>query len=68
MDNDKVRQSPRGLEFTPDQMRSLCVNVLDVDYQLHSVDYKAIGLEGFGKLEGYVKRQARASAWTSPPP
>ena len=48
---------PRGLEFTPDQIRSLCVNLLDVHYQLHSVDYKAIGLEGFGKPEGYVKRQ-----------
>jgi aminoglycoside phosphotransferase (APT) family kinase protein len=48
---------PKGLEFTPDQMRTLCESLLDVHYQLHSVDYKAIGLEGFGKPEGYVKRQ-----------
>ena len=48
---------PKGLDFSPDQMRSLCENLLDVHYQLHSVDYKAIGLEGFGKPEGYVKRQ-----------
>jgi aminoglycoside phosphotransferase (APT) family kinase protein len=48
---------PKGLEFTPDQMRSLCENLLDVHYKLHSIDYKAIGLEGFGKPEGYVKRQ-----------
>jgi len=48
---------PKGLEFTPDQMRSLCENLLDVHYRLHSTDYKAIGLEGFGKPEGYVKRQ-----------
>jgi aminoglycoside phosphotransferase (APT) family kinase protein len=48
---------PKGLELTPDQMRSLCESLLDVHYQLHSVDYKAIGLEGFGKPEGYVKRQ-----------
>ena len=47
----------KGLEFTPDQMRSLCENLLDVHYKLHSIDYKAIGLEGFGKPEGYVKRQ-----------
>ena len=46
-----------GLEFTADQMRSLCENLLDVHYKLHSIDYKAIGLEGFGKPEGYVKRQ-----------
>jgi aminoglycoside phosphotransferase (APT) family kinase protein len=47
----------KGLEFTEDQMRSLCENLLDVHCKLHSVDYKAIGLEGFGKPEGYVKRQ-----------
>jgi aminoglycoside phosphotransferase (APT) family kinase protein len=51
------RSLPKGLEFTPDQMRSLCERLLDVHYELHSVDYKAIGLEGFGKPEGYVKRQ-----------
>ena len=48
---------PKGLELTPDQMRTLCENLLDVHYELHSIDYKAIGLEGFGKPEGYVKRQ-----------
>jgi aminoglycoside phosphotransferase (APT) family kinase protein len=51
------RTLPKGLEFSPDQMRSLCENLLDVHYRLHSIDYKAIGLEGFGKPEGYVKRQ-----------
>jgi len=51
------RNPPKGLEFTPEQMRSLCENLLDVHHRLHSVDYKAIGLEGFGKPEGYVRRQ-----------
>jgi len=51
------RNLPKGLEFSPDQMRLLCENLLDVHHRLHSVDYKAIGLEGFGKPEGYVKRQ-----------
>jgi aminoglycoside phosphotransferase (APT) family kinase protein len=53
---------PRGLEFSPDQMRSLCENLLDVHYKLHSIDYKAIGLGGFGKPEGYVKRQVEGWA------
>jgi aminoglycoside phosphotransferase (APT) family kinase protein len=48
---------PKGLDFSPEQMRSLCENLLDVHFRLHSIDYKAIGLEGFGKPEGYVKRQ-----------
>jgi aminoglycoside phosphotransferase (APT) family kinase protein len=48
---------PDELEFPPAQMRSLCENLLDVHCKLHSLDYKAIGLGGFGKPEGYVKRQ-----------
>jgi aminoglycoside phosphotransferase (APT) family kinase protein len=48
---------PKGLVFSPEQMQALCENLLDVHYNLHSIDYKAIGLEGFGKPEGYVKRQ-----------
>ena len=51
------KRFPKGLELTPSQMRTLCENLLDVQYQLHSIDYKAIGLEGFGKPKGYVKRQ-----------
>ena len=51
------RKLPEGLDFTADQMHSLCESLLDVHYRLHSIDYKAVGLEGFGKPEGYVKRQ-----------
>jgi len=65
---------PKGLELSPDQMRTLCENLLDVQYKLHSVDYKAIGLDGFGKPEGYVKRQVEGwserykGAWTPDAP
>ncbi|MBI5250687.1 MAG: phosphotransferase family protein [Desulfomonile tiedjei] len=48
---------PDGLAFTPDQMRSLCENLLDIHCRLHAIDYTAIGLDGFGKPEGYVRRQ-----------
>jgi aminoglycoside phosphotransferase (APT) family kinase protein len=51
------KNPPKGLEFSPKQMRTLCENLLDVHYKLHAIDYKAIGLEGFGRPEGYVKRQ-----------
>jgi len=43
------KKLPKGLAYTPDQMRTLCENLLDVHYQLHAIDYKAIGLDG---LEG----------------
>ena len=65
---------PKGLTLSPDQMRTLCENLLDVQFQLHSIDYKAIGLDGFGKPEGYVKRQVTGwserykAAWTPDAP
>jgi aminoglycoside phosphotransferase (APT) family kinase protein len=48
---------PQGLEFTPAEMCTLCENLLQVHRELHSIDYKAIGLDGFGRPEGYVRRQ-----------
>jgi len=37
--------------------RELCENLFQKLVDLHQVDYKAIGLEDFGKPEGYVDRQ-----------
>jgi aminoglycoside phosphotransferase (APT) family kinase protein len=51
------RDLPKGLSFTPEEAGKLCENLLDIQCELHSVDYRKIGLEDFGKPEGYVKRQ-----------
>ncbi|HDP25402.1 MAG TPA: phosphotransferase family protein [Deltaproteobacteria bacterium] len=65
---------PQGLVLSPSQMRALCERLVDVHYELHSVDYAAVGLEGFGKPEGYVKRQVEGwsdryrGAWTPDSP
>lgn len=48
---------PKGLQLNKSEMRKLCENLLDIQYMFHSIDYRAIGLDGFGKPEGYVKRQ-----------
>ena len=48
---------PPDLQFTPDQTRRLCEKLIDVHLELHSIDFKKIGLENFGKPAGYVKRQ-----------
>ncbi|MDD5167664.1 MAG: phosphotransferase family protein [Syntrophales bacterium] len=48
---------PKGLSFTPEEARLLCENFIDVYVALHHADYKKVGLEGYGKPEGYVKRQ-----------
>ena len=51
------RDLPDGLVFRPEDARRLCENLLDVQLELHSIDYKKIGLADFGRPEGYVKRQ-----------
>ncbi len=48
---------PSELSMTPDQVRKLCDSMIDVFCRLHDIDYKAIGLDDFGKPEGYVRRQ-----------
>jgi len=50
---------PGGLTFAPDQARRLCETLLDVQWELHSIDFNAIGLGDFGKPEGYVERQVK---------
>ena len=43
--------------LTPDQARALCLNMIDVLVELHSVDADAAGLGALGKGLGYVRRQ-----------
>jgi aminoglycoside phosphotransferase (APT) family kinase protein len=43
--------------LTLEQARTLCLNMVDVLVELHSVDPAAAGLESLGKGLGYVRRQ-----------
>jgi aminoglycoside phosphotransferase (APT) family kinase protein len=51
------RDFPPGLSLSPEDVGTLFERVVDVHVELHSVDYREVGLEGFGKPEGYVERQ-----------
>ncbi len=51
------RDPPEGLDFSREAARKLCEKLIDVHLELHALDYRKIGLEGFGKPDGYVKRQ-----------
>ncbi|NKI42989.1 phosphotransferase family protein [Streptomyces physcomitrii] len=51
------KEMPRGLELSPEQVRRLCTNVIDLLVDLHSVDPAGAGLADLGKGEGYVGRQ-----------
>jgi aminoglycoside phosphotransferase (APT) family kinase protein len=48
---------PEGLSFSPAEAGKLCEKLIDVFVELHRVDYRKIGLDGFGKPQGYVRRQ-----------
>ncbi len=49
---------PAALD-TPAQRARIADELIDALVELHSVDWEAIGLEGFGKPTGYLERQVR---------
>lgn len=51
------RELPPGLTLSPQDARTLCEHLLDVQVELHRVDVAKAGLTDFGKPEGYVRRQ-----------
>lgn len=48
---------PPVWNFSTEDTRQLCLSIFDKLIELHQVDYKSIGLEDFGRPEGYIKRQ-----------
>lgn len=68
------RDLPKGLVYTPEQARQLCLNLIDMQIRLHMLDYEAAGLSDLGKPAGYVGRQVSGwcerfeKAWTDDVP
>jgi aminoglycoside phosphotransferase (APT) family kinase protein len=56
---------PPGYADEPAQRRRIGDALIDVLAALHSVDYEAVGLAGFGRPEGFMGRQVRrwAKQW-----
>lgn len=52
-----IPRSEMPVELTPEQARALCLNMLEVLAELHSVDPAEAGLDSLGKGPGYVRRQ-----------
>ncbi|HEX9755937.1 MAG TPA: phosphotransferase family protein [Gemmatimonadales bacterium] len=48
---------PSGLDLSPSQADRLCEAFVSTLASLHRLDYRTLGLEGFGRPEGYVERQ-----------
>ena len=51
------RDFPDELRLSPEDVGALFDRLVGVHVELHSVDFRAVGLEGFGQPEGYVERQ-----------
>lgn len=49
---------PEALD-TPEYRRAAGEELIDALVELHAVDWRAAGLEGFGKPDGYLERQLR---------
>jgi aminoglycoside phosphotransferase (APT) family kinase protein len=56
---------PDGYAATESERRRICEGLVRTLVDLHAVDYRAVGLEGFGHPEGYLERQVRrwAQQW-----
>jgi len=55
------RDPPPDLDLPPERIRLLCERLIDTHRRLHALDYRALGLEDFGRPQGYVQRQI--SGW-----
>jgi aminoglycoside phosphotransferase (APT) family kinase protein len=51
-------QVPAALD-SPDQCRRIGEQLVDALVEVHAVDWRACGLEGYGKPTGYLERQLR---------
>ena len=49
---------PAALD-TPDDRRRIGEELVDALVEIHAVDWRDAGLEGFGKPTGYLERQLR---------
>ena len=56
------KELPPALGLDAPRLRRACESLVDALVDLHALDYKAIGLDGLGKPDGYVQRQVQG--WT----
>ena len=50
---------PADLTINSETARSLCLNMIEVLHELHTVDYHAAGLADFGRPKDYMQRQVQ---------
>jgi aminoglycoside phosphotransferase (APT) family kinase protein len=50
---------PENIDLSGKKAKTLCLNLIETQHALHSVDYHRVGLENFGKPSGYMGRQVK---------
>jgi aminoglycoside phosphotransferase (APT) family kinase protein len=60
-----AHELPAGFADSQAARRRISVSMIDTLVRLHALDFRAVGLEGFGHPEGYIERQVRrwAQQW-----
>jgi aminoglycoside phosphotransferase (APT) family kinase protein len=54
-----AEELPDDFATRPEDRRRISEALVDVLVRLHAVDYRAVGLEDFGRPDGYLERQVR---------
>src|SRR6185437_8495771 len=54
-----VATSEPSFAVTPNQRRAVSEHIVDLLVTLQAVDWRAVGLDGFGRPDGYIERQVR---------
>ncbi|MGH7950032.1 MAG: phosphotransferase family protein, partial [Candidatus Binataceae bacterium] len=54
-----IRADGKSFATTPELRRRVSEQIVDVLVALQEVDWRAVGLEGFGRPDGYLERQLR---------
>jgi aminoglycoside phosphotransferase (APT) family kinase protein len=59
VDGDVITDSLPAELDNPDERARIADQLIDALVELHGVDWRSVGLEGFGKPTGYLERQLR---------
>ena len=62
MRGEVIRADSNNFANTPERRRAVSEAMIDLLAALQAVDWKAVGLEGFGRPDGYLPRQLKR--WT----
>ncbi|HYB90983.1 MAG TPA: phosphotransferase family protein [Candidatus Binataceae bacterium] len=59
MRGEVIRGGVRNFATTPERRRAVSERMIDLLVELQKVDWRAVGLEGFGRPDGYLERQLK---------